>query len=119
MREFILEQKTSNDFVKNQFYNLKTKVEQGQKNHQAKIQDLETKFGRISDQQSSRPTDYNPPANPSTKTAVFLDDSEDKAEEVEKEAEPLPKKPTQTNTPPLKAYNLKIPYPQRLNKEKI
>ncbi|GJT25423.1 hypothetical protein Tco_0895360 [Tanacetum coccineum] len=115
-----------NDFVKNQFYNLKTKVEQGQKNHQAAIQDLETKFGRISDHQSSRPTGtlpsntqtnpksstsnekpyrpqptrnehtnfvftrsgktYNPPANPNTKTAVFLDDSEDEAEEVEKEA---------------------------------
>nr|GEU61343.1 reverse transcriptase domain-containing protein [Tanacetum cinerariifolium] len=54
MREFIIAQKTANDFVKNQFNNLKTKVEQGQKNHQATIQDLETKFGRISDHQSSR-----------------------------------------------------------------
>ncbi|GJU23849.1 reverse transcriptase domain-containing protein [Tanacetum coccineum] len=44
-----------NDFVKNQFYNLKTKVEQGQKNHQYAIQDLETKFVRISDHQSLRP----------------------------------------------------------------
>ncbi|GJY97606.1 reverse transcriptase domain-containing protein [Tanacetum coccineum] len=56
MREFVIAQKTSNDFVKNQFYNLKTKVEQGQKNHQVVIQDLETKFGRISNNQSSRPT---------------------------------------------------------------
>ncbi|GKD66861.1 hypothetical protein Tco_1308969, partial [Tanacetum coccineum] len=55
IREFVIAQKTANDFVKNQFYNLKTKVEQGQKNHQAAIQDLETKFGRISDHQSSRP----------------------------------------------------------------
>ncbi|GJX50019.1 hypothetical protein Tco_0276864 [Tanacetum coccineum] len=47
MREFVIAQKTTNDFVKNQFYNLKTKVEQGQKNHQAAIQDLETKFGQI------------------------------------------------------------------------
>ncbi|GKD35486.1 hypothetical protein Tco_1250995 [Tanacetum coccineum] len=46
MRESVIAQKTVNDFVKNQFYNLKTKVEQGQKNHQAAIQDLETKFGR-------------------------------------------------------------------------
>ncbi|GKC42521.1 reverse transcriptase domain-containing protein [Tanacetum coccineum] len=114
MREFVIVQKTTNDFVKNQFYNLKTKVEQGQKNHQAAIQDLETKFGRISDHQSSRPT-----ANPNTKTVVFLDDSEDEAEEVKKEAEPLPKKPTQTDTPPLKSYKPKISYPQRLNKEKI
>ncbi|GKA35591.1 reverse transcriptase domain-containing protein [Tanacetum coccineum] len=56
MREFVIAQKTANDFVKNQLYNLKTKVEQGQKNHQAAIQDLETKFGRIFDHQSSRPT---------------------------------------------------------------
>ncbi|GJV81011.1 hypothetical protein Tco_1516881 [Tanacetum coccineum] len=159
IREFVIAQKTTNDFVKNQFYNLKTKVEQGQKNHQAAIQDLEKKFGRISDHQSSRPTGtlpsntqpnpkpltsnkkpyrppparnehvnavftrsgktYNPPANPNTKTAVFLDDSEDEAEEVEKETEPLPKKPTQFDTPPLKAYKPKIPYPQCLNKEKI
>ncbi|GJW39707.1 hypothetical protein Tco_0065552 [Tanacetum coccineum] len=56
MRKFMVAQKSSNDFVKNQFLNLKTKVEQGQKNHQASIQDLETKFGRLSDQCSSRPT---------------------------------------------------------------
>ncbi|GKC75641.1 reverse transcriptase domain-containing protein [Tanacetum coccineum] len=159
MREFIIAQKKANDFVKNQFYNLKTKVEQGQKNNQAAIQDLETKFGRISNHQSSRPMGmlpsntqtnpkpstsnerpyrppparnehvnavftpsgktYDPPANPNTKTAIFLDNSEDEAEEVKKEVEPLPKKPTQTDTPPLKAYKPKIPYPQRLNKEKM
>ncbi|GJR90448.1 hypothetical protein Tco_0214459 [Tanacetum coccineum] len=159
MREFVIAQKTANDFVKNQFYNLKTKVKQGQKNHQAVIQDLETKFGRISNHQSSRPTGtlpsktqtnpkpstsnkktyrppptrnehvnavftrsgktYNPPANPNTKTAVFLDDSEDEAEEVKKVAEPLPKKSTQTDALPLKSYKPKIPYPQHLNKEKI
>ncbi|GKB01239.1 hypothetical protein Tco_0829283 [Tanacetum coccineum] len=56
MREFVVAQKAANEFVKNQFYNLKTKVKQGQKNHQAAIQDPETKFGRISDHQSSRPT---------------------------------------------------------------
>ncbi|GJY37134.1 hypothetical protein Tco_0422512 [Tanacetum coccineum] len=56
MREFMVAQKSSNDFVKNQFFNLKTKVDQGQKNHQASIQDLETKFGRLSDQCSTRPT---------------------------------------------------------------
>nr|GEX36613.1 reverse transcriptase domain-containing protein [Tanacetum cinerariifolium] len=158
IREFVIAQKTANEFVKNQFNNLKTKVKQGQKNHQAAIQDLETKFGRISDHQSSRPPctlhsntqtnpkpstsnkrpylpptarnkhvnavftrsgkTYNPPSNLNTKTAVFLNDSEDETEEVKKEAEPLPKKPTQVETPPLKAYKPKIPYPQRLNKEK-
>ncbi|GJR61012.1 reverse transcriptase domain-containing protein [Tanacetum coccineum] len=56
MREFIVAQRSSNEYVKNQFFNLKTKVEQGQKNHQDAIQDLETKFGRLSDQCSTRPT---------------------------------------------------------------
>ncbi|GJZ93253.1 reverse transcriptase domain-containing protein [Tanacetum coccineum] len=159
MREFVIAQKTMNDFVKNQFYNLKTKVEQGQKNHQVAIQDLDTTFGRIYGHQSSRPTGtlpsntqtnpnpstlnerpyrpprarnehvnvvftcsgktYCPPANPNTKNVVFLDNSEDEAEEVEKEAEPLPKKQTQTDTPPFNAYKPNIPYPQRLNKEKM
>ncbi|GJW92634.1 hypothetical protein Tco_0170187 [Tanacetum coccineum] len=112
------------------------------KNHQAAIQDLETKFGRISDHQSSRPTGtlpsntqtnpkpstsndkpyqppptqsehvnaiftrngktYDPPVNPNAKPAVFLDDSKDEADEVEKEGEPLPKKPTHVIPPPLK-----------------
>ncbi|GJR13846.1 reverse transcriptase domain-containing protein [Tanacetum coccineum] len=56
MREFMVAQKSSNDFVKNQFFNLKTKFEQGKKNHQAAIQDLETKFDRLFDQCSTRPT---------------------------------------------------------------
>ncbi|GKB37950.1 hypothetical protein Tco_0882892 [Tanacetum coccineum] len=43
----------------------------------------------------------------------------DEADEVEKEAEPLPKKPTHANPPPLKAYKPKIPYPQHLHKEKM
>ncbi|GJY80853.1 reverse transcriptase domain-containing protein [Tanacetum coccineum] len=46
--------------------------------------------------------------NPNTKPTVFLDDSEDEADEVKKEAEPLPKKPTHVDPPPLKAYKLKI-----------
>ncbi|GJZ70351.1 hypothetical protein Tco_0633901 [Tanacetum coccineum] len=120
-------------------------------NHLAAIQDLETKFGRISDHQSSRPIStlpsnaqtnpkpstsndkpyrpppaqnehvnvvftcngktYDPPVNPNAKPAVFLDDSEDEADEVKKETEPLPKKPTYADPPPLKAYKPKISYP--------
>ncbi|GJS61400.1 reverse transcriptase domain-containing protein [Tanacetum coccineum] len=159
MREFAVAQKAANDFVKNQFYNLKTKVEQGQKNHQAAIQDLETKFGRIFNHQSSRPMGtlpsntqtnpkpltsnnkpyrpplarnehvnsvfirsgktYDPPVNPNSKPVIFLDDSEDEADKVEKEAEPLPKKPTHADPPPLKAYKPKNSYPRRLHKEKM
>ncbi|GJX04398.1 reverse transcriptase domain-containing protein [Tanacetum coccineum] len=98
MREFGVAQKASNDFVKNQFYNLKTKVEQGPKNHQAAIQDLETN-GKT----------YDPPVDPNAKPAILLDDSKDEDDEVEKEAEPLPKKPTHADPPPLKAYKPKIP----------
>ena len=54
MRDFVTTQKATNEFVKAQFFNLRKKVEQGQKNHQASIQDLENKFGRLSDQFSSR-----------------------------------------------------------------
>ncbi|GJV82839.1 hypothetical protein Tco_1522737 [Tanacetum coccineum] len=50
-------------FIKNQFFNFKTKVKQGQKNYQAAIYDLETKFGR-SDQQSARPTGTLIPVEP-------------------------------------------------------
>ncbi|GKF60142.1 hypothetical protein Tco_0176928, partial [Tanacetum coccineum] len=62
---------------------------------------------------------YDPPVNPNTKPTVFLDDSEDEADNVEKEAEPLPKKPTHVDPLPLKAYKPKISYPQRLHKEKM
>ncbi|GKE00735.1 hypothetical protein Tco_1388718 [Tanacetum coccineum] len=37
MREFVVAQKPSNEFIRNQFLNLKTKVEQGLKNHQVVI----------------------------------------------------------------------------------
>ncbi|GJW76750.1 hypothetical protein Tco_0138432 [Tanacetum coccineum] len=37
MREFMVSLKSSNEFVRNQLFNLKTKVERGQKNHQAAI----------------------------------------------------------------------------------
>ncbi|GJY35840.1 hypothetical protein Tco_0421218 [Tanacetum coccineum] len=94
MREFMVAQKSSNDFVKNQFFNLKTKVEQGKKNHQALIKDLETKFGRLFDQCSSQPTgsllmvwNYDSPVNLNATTTVIHDDSEDEADEAEKEVE--------------------------------
>lgn len=55
MREFVTAQGSTHEFVKTQFFSLKTKVEQGQENHQASIQDLESKFGRLCDQFSSQP----------------------------------------------------------------
>nr|GEU72238.1 hypothetical protein [Tanacetum cinerariifolium] len=51
---------------------------------------------------------YDPPVNPTAKPAIFLYNSEDKADEVKKDTEPLPKKPTHADPPPLKAYKPKI-----------
>ncbi|GJS99427.1 reverse transcriptase domain-containing protein [Tanacetum coccineum] len=108
MREFIVAQKSSNNFVKNQFFNLKTQVKQGQKNHQAVIQDLETN-GKT----------YDPPDNPNANTTVINDDDEDDADKTEKEGEQPSSKQTKINPPPLKVYKLRIPYPQRLRKENM
>nr|GEZ07664.1 reverse transcriptase domain-containing protein [Tanacetum cinerariifolium] len=137
---------------------MKTKnrnLEKTTKNHQASIQDLNTKFGRLSDQCSTRPTGSlpsntqtnlklsqtndnpyrppstrnehvnsvltqsgltcDPPVNLNSKTAIIHDDSD----EAEKEAEPSSKKQTKSDPPPLKVYKPKIPYPQRLHKEKM
>nr|GEY42212.1 reverse transcriptase domain-containing protein [Tanacetum cinerariifolium] len=62
---------------------------------------------------------YDPPVNPNAKPAIFLDDSENEADEVMKEAEPLPKKPTYADPPPLKAYKPNISYFKCLHKEKM
>nr|GEV59774.1 DNA-directed DNA polymerase [Tanacetum cinerariifolium] len=62
---------------------------------------------------------YDPPVNPNAKPAIFLNDSEDEADEVMKEAEPLPKKPTHADPPPLKAYKPNNSYSQCLHKENI
>ncbi|GJR71410.1 reverse transcriptase domain-containing protein [Tanacetum coccineum] len=127
------------------------------KNHQALIQNLETKFDRLADKQSGRPSrslpsntqpnprgskayqppqarnehvnaiftrsgkSYNPPENQNeeqnkTENPInFNSDDEDD--------EPLPQSKIQTHKPvketPLpKPYKPKIPYPQRLRKEK-
>nr|GEY47133.1 reverse transcriptase domain-containing protein [Tanacetum cinerariifolium] len=46
------------------------------------------------------------------------DDSEDEADEAKKEEESSSSKQTKFDSPPLKAYKLKIPYPQPLCKER-
>ncbi|GKE47827.1 reverse transcriptase domain-containing protein [Tanacetum coccineum] len=49
-------QQSTNDFVKETFMDLKTHLETVAKNHQASIQNLETKFDRLGDKQSGRPS---------------------------------------------------------------
>ncbi|GJR37546.1 hypothetical protein Tco_1213230 [Tanacetum coccineum] len=49
-------QQTTNAFVKETFIDLKTQLEIVAKNHQALIQNLETKFDRLADKQFGRPS---------------------------------------------------------------
>nr|GFD31503.1 reverse transcriptase domain-containing protein [Tanacetum cinerariifolium] len=56
---------------------------------------------------------------PNAKTTIIHDDSEDEADEAEKEVEPFSSKQAKSDPPPLKAYKPKIPYTQRLRKERM
>ncbi|GJX26994.1 hypothetical protein Tco_0233290 [Tanacetum coccineum] len=49
-------QQSTNAFVKETFMDLKTQLETVAKNHQALIQNLETKFDRLADKQSGQPS---------------------------------------------------------------
>ncbi|GKE29596.1 hypothetical protein Tco_1444980 [Tanacetum coccineum] len=49
-------QQSTNAFVKETFMDLKTQLETFAKNHQVSIQNLETKFDRLVDKQSGRPS---------------------------------------------------------------
>nr|GEV42674.1 reverse transcriptase domain-containing protein [Tanacetum cinerariifolium] len=49
-------QQSTNAFVKETFMHLKTQLETVAKNHQASIQNLETKFDRLADKKSGRPS---------------------------------------------------------------
>nr|GEW21118.1 hypothetical protein [Tanacetum cinerariifolium] len=51
---FIKSQQSTNAFVKETFMDLKTQLETVAKNHQVSIQNLETKFDRLTDKQSGR-----------------------------------------------------------------
>ncbi|GJS86746.1 reverse transcriptase domain-containing protein [Tanacetum coccineum] len=53
-------QQSTNAFVKETFSDLKTQLETVAKNHHASIQNLETKFDRLADKQSGRPSGYLP-----------------------------------------------------------
>ncbi|GKD42666.1 hypothetical protein Tco_1267311, partial [Tanacetum coccineum] len=54
--DFMKSQQSTNAFVKETFMDLKTELEIVTKNHQASIQNLETKFDRLADKQSGRPS---------------------------------------------------------------
>ncbi|GJZ69405.1 reverse transcriptase domain-containing protein, partial [Tanacetum coccineum] len=54
--DFMKSQQSTNAFVKETFMDLKTQLETVAKNRQASIQNLETKFDRLADKQSGRPS---------------------------------------------------------------
>ncbi|GJS55745.1 hypothetical protein Tco_0629107 [Tanacetum coccineum] len=54
--DFMKSQQSTNAFVKDTFMDLKTQLETVAKNHQASIQNLETKFERLAEKHSSRPS---------------------------------------------------------------
>nr|GEX04989.1 hypothetical protein [Tanacetum cinerariifolium] len=54
--DFMKSQQSTNIFVKDTFMDLKTQLETVAKIHQASIQNLETKFNRLADKQSGRPS---------------------------------------------------------------
>nr|GEU49765.1 reverse transcriptase domain-containing protein [Tanacetum cinerariifolium] len=60
LSDFIKSQHSTNSFVKDTFMDLKNKLETTTKNHQASIQNLEAKFDRFADKQSSRPSGLLP-----------------------------------------------------------
>ncbi|GJX95563.1 reverse transcriptase domain-containing protein [Tanacetum coccineum] len=53
---FMKSHQSTNAFVKETFMDLKTQLKTVTKNHQASIQNLETKFDRLADKQSGRPS---------------------------------------------------------------
>nr|GEV49409.1 reverse transcriptase domain-containing protein [Tanacetum cinerariifolium] len=57
--DFIKSQQATNAFVKDTFIDLKTQLKTIAKNHQASIQNLETKFDRLADKQFGRPSGNN------------------------------------------------------------
>ncbi|GJY65984.1 hypothetical protein Tco_0468222 [Tanacetum coccineum] len=52
--DFLKSQQSTNAFIKETFMDLKTQLETVAKNHQASIQNLETKFDRLADKQSGQ-----------------------------------------------------------------
>ncbi|GJS87929.1 reverse transcriptase domain-containing protein [Tanacetum coccineum] len=58
LNDFMKSQQSTNAFVKETFIDLKSQLETVAKNYQALIQNLETKFDRLADKESGRPSGY-------------------------------------------------------------
>ncbi|GJV84973.1 reverse transcriptase domain-containing protein [Tanacetum coccineum] len=132
--DFMKSQQSTNAFVKETFMDLKTQLETIAKNHQASIQNLETKFDKLVDKQSGRPSGslpsntqpnlkgqnskaYQPPQSHNSETPVNFDSDDEDDEPTPKPKIQNPKQAKETPLP--KPYKPKISYPQRLRKEKM
>ncbi|GJW87010.1 hypothetical protein Tco_0162350 [Tanacetum coccineum] len=114
-------QQSANAFVKETFIDLKTQLETVAKNHQASIQNLETKFDRLADKQSGQPSG-SLPINPNDQqnasgNPINFDSNEEDDESTPQPKTQNPKSVKETLLP--KPYKPKIWYPQRLRKEKM
>ncbi|GJW01148.1 reverse transcriptase domain-containing protein [Tanacetum coccineum] len=100
---------------------LKTQLKTVAKNHQALIQNLETKFDRLADKQSGRPSGSlpsNTQPNPRGNNSKAYQPPDDEEDEPTPQPKTQPPKPVK-ETPLPKPYKPKIPYPQCLRKEKM
>ncbi|GJY62820.1 hypothetical protein Tco_0464280 [Tanacetum coccineum] len=115
-------QQSTNAFVKETFMDLKTQLETVAKNHQASIQNLETKFDRHAYKQSRSTFKSSPMNSNDQQTNPENPINFDNSDEEDEEPTPQPKiqnpKPVKETTLP-KPYKPKISYPQRLRKEKM
>ncbi|GJQ97039.1 reverse transcriptase domain-containing protein [Tanacetum coccineum] len=133
LSDFIKAQHSTNSFVKDTFMDLKSKLETTTKNHQALIQNLKAKFDRFADKKSARNEhvnaistrsgkSYDSPVNPNDQQNNFETpinfDSIDEDDEPTPQPKPKNLKPVKEISTP-KPYKPKVPYPQRLRKEKM
>ncbi|GJT72446.1 reverse transcriptase domain-containing protein [Tanacetum coccineum] len=82
--DFMKSQQSTNAFVEETFMDLKTQLKTVAKNHQVLIQNLETKFDRLADKQSGRPSGSFPinPNDQQTNSETPINfDSDDEDEE--------------------------------------
>ncbi|GJY76480.1 reverse transcriptase domain-containing protein [Tanacetum coccineum] len=109
--DFMKSQQSTNAFVKEMFMDLKTQLETVAKNHQASIHNLETKFDKLADKQSGRPSGSLPiketPLQQNDFETPINFDSDDE------EDEPTPQPKTQ-NPKPIKETSLPKPYKPKI-----
>ncbi|GJW12539.1 hypothetical protein Tco_1578366 [Tanacetum coccineum] len=133
--DFMKSHQSTNAFVKETFMDLKTQLKIVAKNHQASIQNLKTKFDRLANKQSGRPSGslpsntqpnprvsnskaYQPPQSQNEHVnAVFTRSAMIKTITYTTTKNLTHKTVKETSLP--KPYKPKIPYSQRLRKEKM